>query len=219
DSSSHCATVIQSQTQNKPPHAYVRGLCGYGLPCVQIVERGFSWVSWLGGPSIQLIPENRGFCVFEEIMVCAAGVRGPFLLILLEITVICTAQRAGAGPPGSPGVPGIDGIDGERGDTGEDGSAGPDGDTGKPASAGLPGSPGADGLTGPIGELGLDGPPGQKGEPGKPGPRGEAGVGPDGAIGPPGPGGLPGEQGKVGPPVRCCRVAGRNNGTGKRKSY
>lgn len=56
------------------------------------LKGGFSWVSWSGDPSAQLIWENRGFCVFGEIMARATGVRGPFLLILLEITIICTAQ-------------------------------------------------------------------------------------------------------------------------------
>lgn len=32
DSSSHCPAVLQSQTQNQPPHEYARALCGYGLP-------------------------------------------------------------------------------------------------------------------------------------------------------------------------------------------
>ncbi|KAF3842204.1 hypothetical protein F7725_024155 [Dissostichus mawsoni] len=125
-----------------------------------------------------------------SIMAQAPSVRGPLLVLLLQLVLICSAQRS-QGPSGPAGVPGIDGISGERGYDGGEGLPGPDGDSGKPGSTGLPGLPGNDGLTGPIGDAGPDGPFGQKGEPGKSGPRG--------ATGPPGPGGLLGELGKVGP--------------------
>ncbi len=74
----YCATVLQSQTQNTPPHAYVWALCGYGLPWVQIVERGFSWVSWLWGPSTQLISENRGFVSLGKLWLTLQECAGPF---------------------------------------------------------------------------------------------------------------------------------------------
>eukprot|EP00064_Thunnus_orientalis_P022310 superscaffoldBa00007408_g22503 len=78
--------------------------------------------------------------------------RESLLVLLLQIVLICSAQRGPVGPRGPPGpagvagVPGVDGIDGDRGeDSTVDGGPGPDGDNGKDGAPGAAGLPGADG--------------------------------------------------------------------------
>ncbi|TNN60491.1 putative cuticle collagen 145 [Liparis tanakae] len=77
--------------------------------------------------------------------------RASSLVILLQIVLICSAQRGPVGPRGPPGpvgvagFSGVDGIDGERGeDSTVDGGPGPDGDNGRDGAPGAAGLPGAD---------------------------------------------------------------------------